>query len=311
MNVEDIAVDLIDVTERRRADFGDLDGLAEGIRRVGLLAPILVDRNGSGRYRLIFGERRLRAVRLLGHGTIAAQLREHMTDDEFRAIELEENDNRKALTEGERARTFKSSQTLLERAKQAVERHENNSGGVPELKRGPKPKAGVSRDEIAADLGVSEKAFRRAEQHVETVEHWPFMRDWRQSQVLAVREAFERVPTEDAQQKIVAILACARMMDPALAVELIGKLSKKSAKERDEIYRLSQSEDDRDRSRALSLSKELPPMPDPRWLPLKQMLSDIRHMIRRYPLDPLNGRLEAVSAELKSISEVLGTSRPE
>ena len=197
------------------------------------------------RHRLIFGERRLRAVKLLGHETIAAQLREHMTDDEFRAIELEENDNRKALTEGERARTFESAKKLVERAKQAGE-VSPQSAGKPQS--GRPSKYGKSKPEIAADLAVSEDTLERAERHVETVEHWPFMRDWRQSQVLAVREAFELVPTEDAQQKIVAILACARMMDAALAVELIGKLAKKPPKERDEIYRLSQSEDDTERA---------------------------------------------------------------
>lgn len=44
MQIENISVGLIDVTERRRSDFGDLEGLAEGIKRVGLLEPILVAR---------------------------------------------------------------------------------------------------------------------------------------------------------------------------------------------------------------------------------------------------------------------------
>ena len=40
--------------------------LAQSIRRFGLLSPLLVRRIGAGRYELIAGERRLRALRLLG-----------------------------------------------------------------------------------------------------------------------------------------------------------------------------------------------------------------------------------------------------
>ena len=58
------------VGQRFRKDFGDLDGLAESIADIGLLQPIGVD----GSNRLVFGERRLRACRLLGWETIPARL---------------------------------------------------------------------------------------------------------------------------------------------------------------------------------------------------------------------------------------------
>jgi ParB family transcriptional regulator, chromosome partitioning protein len=57
MNIADIKVG-----KRIRKDMGDLDGLAESIRELGLLQPIVVFPDGS----LILGERRLRAVQLLG-----------------------------------------------------------------------------------------------------------------------------------------------------------------------------------------------------------------------------------------------------
>jgi ParB-like chromosome segregation protein Spo0J len=41
------------------------------MKRAGLLEPIIVDHNGNG-YRLVAGERRLKAARLLKWKTIAA-----------------------------------------------------------------------------------------------------------------------------------------------------------------------------------------------------------------------------------------------
>ena len=51
---------------RRTADEDGLRDLAESIRRFGLLSPLLVRRAGGNGYELIAGERRLRAMELLG-----------------------------------------------------------------------------------------------------------------------------------------------------------------------------------------------------------------------------------------------------
>jgi ParB family transcriptional regulator, chromosome partitioning protein len=56
----------IKVGKRIRKDMGDLTGLAESIEDLGLLHPIVVFPDG----RLILGERRLRAAKLLGWETI-------------------------------------------------------------------------------------------------------------------------------------------------------------------------------------------------------------------------------------------------
>ena len=90
------------------------------MKRVGLLEPIVVDRHEK-RYRLIAGERRIRAARMLQWKSIAASLRERLTDAELRDIELEENDNRKSLTEAERAKRYRTSKRLVENARKAKE----------------------------------------------------------------------------------------------------------------------------------------------------------------------------------------------
>lgn len=73
----EISVDLIgDNPHQPRRHFDEAEALAlrESIERYGLLEPIGVAAQDDGSYRLVFGERRLRAVRALGHGTIAAVL---------------------------------------------------------------------------------------------------------------------------------------------------------------------------------------------------------------------------------------------
>jgi ParB family chromosome partitioning protein len=56
------AIDEIEVGFRYRKDLGDLRSLADSIQTVGLLHPIVVTPEG----RLITGQRRLEACRLLG-----------------------------------------------------------------------------------------------------------------------------------------------------------------------------------------------------------------------------------------------------
>lgn len=51
---------------RARFDEDAVRELASSIRRYGLLSPLLVRRRGAGSYELVAGERRLRAMRLLG-----------------------------------------------------------------------------------------------------------------------------------------------------------------------------------------------------------------------------------------------------
>src|SRR5262245_12970959 len=57
-----LPIDSIITGERHRRDLGDIEALAASIAEVGLLQPIAVTFDGH----LIAGERRLRAVKLLG-----------------------------------------------------------------------------------------------------------------------------------------------------------------------------------------------------------------------------------------------------
>lgn len=88
--------------DRQRQDMGDIDRLAESIRDVGQLQPILVHLDEDGRYRLIAGGRRTAACKQL-NCNVAALLDTNLTNnDELELMELEENVRRKELTWQER-----------------------------------------------------------------------------------------------------------------------------------------------------------------------------------------------------------------
>jgi ParB/RepB/Spo0J family partition protein len=85
--------------EQPRLEFDEtsLEELAASIREHGVLQPILVRPLGNNRYQLIAGERRWRASRIAGHGTIPA-LVEEIDDDTALEISLIENLQREDLS---------------------------------------------------------------------------------------------------------------------------------------------------------------------------------------------------------------------
>ena len=91
---------------RRVFEKEQLDELASSIREYGVLSPILVRTLDGGTFRLIAGERRLRAAKLAGLGTVPAVV--DQTDDEQSILpkQLVENLQRADLTPMERALAF-------------------------------------------------------------------------------------------------------------------------------------------------------------------------------------------------------------
>jgi ParB family chromosome partitioning protein len=105
-----IAIDAISANPqqpRSRFDEEPLEGLAESIRQVGVLQPIVVrEGDGSGTYQLVAGERRWRAARLAGLDEIPAIIRQG--DDESGLTEaLVENLQREDLTPLEEAAAYR------------------------------------------------------------------------------------------------------------------------------------------------------------------------------------------------------------
>ncbi len=83
----------------------ELEELTTSLKENGLLQPILVRRKGDGIYELISGERRLRAAKEAGLGTIQALIR-NCGDEESIVLALVENLQRADLNPMEMARAY-------------------------------------------------------------------------------------------------------------------------------------------------------------------------------------------------------------
>ena len=85
------------LTNRIRKTLGELEGLRESIRKVGLLNPILIDMDNQ----LISGYRRLEAVKKLGWEYIEVRILDIRSRRQRILIETEENSHRVDFNEEE------------------------------------------------------------------------------------------------------------------------------------------------------------------------------------------------------------------
>jgi len=90
---------------RRTFDEDALEELAESIRQVGLLQPVVVRAAGPGRYELVMGERRWRAAQRAGLTEIGAIVKQTQDDDLLRDA-LIENLHRQQLDPLEEAAAY-------------------------------------------------------------------------------------------------------------------------------------------------------------------------------------------------------------
>ncbi len=82
-----------------------LDELAQSLRQVGMLQPIVVRPRPDGRYEIVAGERRYRAARMAGMDRIPAVVR-HTADEQLLTEALIENIHRADLSALEEARAY-------------------------------------------------------------------------------------------------------------------------------------------------------------------------------------------------------------
>jgi hypothetical protein len=78
----------IKIGGRHREDLGDIDSLADSIKRVGLLHPPVVTEQGT----LIAGERRLEAVKKLGRDEVPVTVAKNL-DDIYKCLIAERDEN--------------------------------------------------------------------------------------------------------------------------------------------------------------------------------------------------------------------------
>jgi len=102
-----VRVDAIDPDpDQPRSTFNDdsLRELSESIRQDGVIQPIEVTQNSTGRYLIVHGERRWRAAQLAGLATVPAVVRRRDYDDVTRFVrQVVENIQREDLNDVDRA----------------------------------------------------------------------------------------------------------------------------------------------------------------------------------------------------------------
>ena len=104
-----VAIDLLDANRRqprRRFDDAGIEELSQSIRRTGILQPVLVTKEG-GRFRIVAGERRVRAARRAGLSEVPVIVREGVTDRDHLLLALVENVQRRDLTALEEAEAYR------------------------------------------------------------------------------------------------------------------------------------------------------------------------------------------------------------
>ena len=171
-------------TAQPREDFPrpELEALSESIEALGLVHPLVVETLGEHRYRLIAGERRLRALRI-GHERgrhhehfltpPALVLSEPVTDPTRRLLQLAENLARRDLRPVEVARGMQAARQALE-LERLLEAMNQASVEVPRsepeklrevvpdlLEQAGVPVPRVTWDEVLARVGMRMDAARR------------------------------------------------------------------------------------------------------------------------------------------------------
>ena len=110
---------------RRRFRQEQIDELAESIRERGLVQPLVV-RRVKDKYELIAGERRLRAVAVLGQSEVKVVVME-ATDQEVAELALIENLQREDLTPLEEAEQYRLLQTKFNMKQEVIAKHVGKS----------------------------------------------------------------------------------------------------------------------------------------------------------------------------------------
>ena len=164
-----VPVDKIIVGERARQDLGDLTGLVESIRKIGLLHPIVVTES----YELVAGGRRLEAIRQLGHKSIAATILP-MSPEQMLYAERDENTARLDLRRSEMVALGRQLETVLKEKVRDQQRESGRRLGTgQQVGETPSSCVGPVRERVAGTLGVGSSTYEKAKQVVEAAEADP------------------------------------------------------------------------------------------------------------------------------------------
>ncbi len=159
-------IDQIQIGFRYRKDLGDLRPLAESISDVGLLHPVVVTPEG----RLIAGQRRLGACRLLGWEDVPVTV---VNLYQAARGEAHENFVRKDLLPSEIVALKRAIEPLERKEARDRQGHKADPCHPATMAEGQRSSPGDTRDNIARYLGVGRTTIERAEAVVDAAEEAP------------------------------------------------------------------------------------------------------------------------------------------
>lgn len=290
------AVDAITVGVRHRKDLGDIDELADSIRDLGLLQPIIITPDGI----LVCGRRRLEAVRRLGQRTIKVWIRSGISD---RLAELlaqqDENSLHKPLTTLEQADLYSELKALY--TEETSRRQQASRFGAGDLDLGPgdADSAGESGSDGPSGPAYAREARFQAAQVV-TGKGGGFQRLDRVNFLRAVaQDTFQPSTVRDLASAEVKAVESGAPVEPAYRkVHAAIELAARPVAETDDIEHLAAAATDRARQtkarRGLHATKAAdsnrPETAPQRYRTLRSFLltwTDLEGWTKRYDLDQL------------------------
>lgn len=145
-----IPIDKINVEDRIRKDYGNIAELAEDIRVNGLINDIVINRD----YKLLAGERRLRACMYLGWDKVEVKMMDTRDAEHELNVEISENESRKEFSKAERVDYMRR----LLRIEQAKASERMKAGGQNPVKNSAQ---GKTRDIVSNQFGVSHDTMKK------------------------------------------------------------------------------------------------------------------------------------------------------
>lgn len=180
----------IKIGARRREDLGDIDALAESIRKYGLLAPPILTDDGE----LVAGQRRIEAMKQLGWIETPFINKGQLTQEQLHEIELEENIRRKDFTEYEISKNMVALADAV--GERLVEESEVSAKPFRKNPQGGRPEKPNSTAAIANEIGVTPRTIEYAKSHVAAVEAYPVLESVPKMKAIGIAKQAEKLPEE-------------------------------------------------------------------------------------------------------------------
>jgi len=155
----------IKIGQRFREDIGDIESLAQSIKEIGLLQPLVINEQNV----LIVGHRRLEACKLLGWEEIPV-IKLNFDDSHALRAQIDENEMRKSYTAKERVAIGLA---FEEMEKEKAKERKGRPGLPRSEKFSEQEEKGEALEKVARIVGWSRPTYEKAKAVVEAAESDP------------------------------------------------------------------------------------------------------------------------------------------